>query len=139
MQLREPEAVGLLHDHDRRVRDVDADLDHRRRDEHVELPRLELRHQLAPLGRPQPPVHEPDAVALQLAVAQPLRLALGRARDRRLRLLDQRADDVRLAAVVEVLAQAPVRLARAILVTHAVLTGLRFAGGFAISLTWRSP
>ena len=37
VQLREPEAVGLLHDHDRRVRNVDADLDHRRRDEHVEL------------------------------------------------------------------------------------------------------
>ena len=41
VQLREPEAVGLLDDHDRRVRDVDADLDHRRRDEHVELARLE--------------------------------------------------------------------------------------------------
>ena len=37
VQLREPEAVGLLDDHHRRVRDVDADLDHRRRDEHVEL------------------------------------------------------------------------------------------------------
>ena len=37
MELREPEPVGLLDDHDRRVRDVDADLDHRRRDEHVEL------------------------------------------------------------------------------------------------------
>ena len=37
VQLGEPEAVGLLDDHDRRVRDVDADLDHGRRDEHVEL------------------------------------------------------------------------------------------------------
>ena len=37
VELREAEAVGLLDDHDRRVRDVDADLDHRRRDEHVEL------------------------------------------------------------------------------------------------------
>ena len=44
-------------------------------------PRLELRHQLAPLGRPQPPVQQPDAVALQLAAAQPLGLRLGRARD----------------------------------------------------------
>jgi hypothetical protein len=31
VELREPEPVGLLDDHDRRVRDVDADLDHRRR------------------------------------------------------------------------------------------------------------
>ena len=68
MELRQPEAVGLLDDHDRRVRDVDADLDHRRRDEDVELARLELGHQLAPLGRPQPPVEEADAVSLQLAL-----------------------------------------------------------------------
>jgi len=33
VELRETEAVGLLDDHHRRVRDVDADLDHRRRDE----------------------------------------------------------------------------------------------------------
>src|SRR5437660_7906978 len=37
MELCEPEAIRLLHDHDRRVRHVDADLDHRRRDEDVEL------------------------------------------------------------------------------------------------------
>ena len=41
VELREAEPVGLLDDHDRRVRDVDADLDHRRRDEHVELALLE--------------------------------------------------------------------------------------------------
>ena len=78
VQRREAEAVGLLHDHDRRVRDVDADLDHRRRDEHVELARLELRHQLAPLRRPQPAVQQADAVALQLAAAEPLGLYLRR-------------------------------------------------------------
>ena len=52
MELREPEAVCLLDDHDRRVRDVHADLDHRRRDEDVQLLRLETRHQVAPLVRP---------------------------------------------------------------------------------------
>ena len=107
MQLREPEAVGLLDDHDRRVRDVDADLDHGRRDEHVELPRLELRHQLAALGGPQPPVH---AARRGSRFSSPLRSrsasSLGGSGDARLRLLDQRADDVRLAAGVEVLAQA---------------------------------
>src|SRR4029453_272419 len=61
------------------------------------------------------PVHQPDAVALQLAVAQPFRLALRSARDRGLRLLDEWTNHVRLAARVEVLAQTPVRLARALL------------------------
>ena len=37
VKLREAEAVGLLDDHHGRVRDVHADLDHRRRDEDVEL------------------------------------------------------------------------------------------------------
>ena len=102
-------------------------------------PRLEARHQLAPFRRPQAAVQQPDAVAAQLAALEPLGLLLGGARDARLRLLDQRADDVGLAAVVEVPAQPRVRLGRAVLVTHAVTIGLRSAGGFAISLTDRSP
>ena len=36
VQLRDAEPVGVQDDHDRGVRDVDADLDHRRRDEHVD-------------------------------------------------------------------------------------------------------
>src|SRR5439155_6081495 len=47
VQLSETETIGLLHDHDRRIRDVDTDLDHRGGDEHVELARLEAGHQLA--------------------------------------------------------------------------------------------
>ena len=39
VELGEAEAVGFLHDHDRRVGHVDADLDHRGRDEHVQLAR----------------------------------------------------------------------------------------------------
>ena len=81
MELGEAEAVGLLHDHDRRVRDVDADLDHRRRDEDVELARLEARHHAPPLGRPQAPVQAADAVAAELGRAEPLGLLLGGARD----------------------------------------------------------
>ena len=38
MQLREPEPLGMLDHHHRRVRDVHADLDDRRRDEQVQLP-----------------------------------------------------------------------------------------------------
>src|SRR5205085_1712562 len=50
VQRREAEAIRLLHDHDRRVRYVDADFDHRRRDEDVQLAGLEGGHQLAPLA-----------------------------------------------------------------------------------------
>ena len=139
MQLRQPKAIGLLDDHDRRVRDVDADLDHRRRDEHVELARLEVRHQLAPLGRTEPSVQQTDAIPAQLRAPQPLGLRLRRARLTRLRLLDQRADHVRLPPGIEVLAQTRVRLRARPSVTHAVLIGLRSAGGRVISETARSP
>ena len=37
VQLRQPEALGLLDQHHRRVRHVDADLDHARRHQHVGL------------------------------------------------------------------------------------------------------
>src|SRR5689334_4741653 len=37
MQLRQAEAIGILDDHDGRVRHIDTDLDHRRGDEHVDL------------------------------------------------------------------------------------------------------
>ena len=100
VQLGEAEAVGVLDDHHRRVRDVDADLDHRRRDEHVELARLER----APSRRGaasglQPAVQAADAEPAQLGAPQPLGLGLRRARERRLGLLDQRADDVGLPAL----------------------------------------
>ena len=110
VELREPEAIGLLDDHDRRVRDVDADLDHGRRDEHVELARLEARHQLSARGRLQPSVHAADTEALQLAGAELIGLLLGGPRGRGRRLLDQRADDVRLPALREMRAEPRVRL-----------------------------
>ena len=114
VELREAEAVGLLHDHDRRVRDVDADLDHRRRDEHVQLALLERAHHLAALRGLEPAVQQPDPVPGELRALQPLGLLLGRTRKPRLGRLDQRADDVRLPPRVEVNAQPRVRLARAL-------------------------
>ena len=92
VQLREAEAVGLLDDHDRRVRDVDADLDHRCRDEHVELTGREGPHDGAALRGLQPAVHASDPESLQLGAPQPLGLVLGGARDGRLRGLDQVVD-----------------------------------------------
>ena len=114
VELGEAEPVCLLDDHDRRVRDVDADLDHRRRHEHVELALLERAHHLAPLRRLQPAVEQPDAVAAQLGAREPRGLLLGRAREPGLRRLDQRADDVGLPPGVEVHAEPRVGLARAL-------------------------
>ena len=52
VELREPEPIGALDDHHRRLRDVDADLDDGRPDEHVELAVAEPGHLGVPLGRP---------------------------------------------------------------------------------------
>ena len=58
VQLRQAEAVGPLDQHDRRVRDVDADLDHGGRDEDVEL---------AGRGRPPSPRPSPPASCARAA------------------------------------------------------------------------
>ena len=44
MQLRDAESICVHHHHHGRVRNVDADLDHRRRDENVETAGGEVRH-----------------------------------------------------------------------------------------------
>ena len=51
VQLRDAVAVGLLDHHHGRVRHVDADLDHARRDQHVDLARRESRHHRALFAR----------------------------------------------------------------------------------------
>ena len=71
-------------------------------------------HHLAPVGRLQLAVKQPDPVARELRSPQPVRLHLGRTREPRLRLLDQRTDDVGLAARVEMHPQPRVRVARAL-------------------------
>ena len=50
VQLREPEALGVLDHHDGRGGDVDADLDHRGRDQKPDLVGGELRHHAVFLG-----------------------------------------------------------------------------------------
>ena len=60
VELGEPEPVGALDDHHRRLGDVDADLDDGRADEHVELAVAEAGHLGVALGGLQPAVDEPD-------------------------------------------------------------------------------
>ena len=98
VQLGDAVALGVLDDHHGGVRDVDADLDHRRGDEHVGAARGERGHRLLLLARAHLAVHQHDPVVLQLAAAQALVLGGRRARLQHLGLLDERADDERLAA-----------------------------------------
>ena len=61
MQLRQAEALGMLDHHHRGVRHVDADLDHRRRHQHLHLAVAERAHHPVALRRLEPAVHQPDA------------------------------------------------------------------------------
>src|SRR6266852_4045157 len=86
MQLREPEALGAEDDHHGRVRDVDADLHDRGRDEHVELARRESPHDVVALARRHAPVQQADAHAGKLLRLEITERRLG-ARDVLLRIL----------------------------------------------------
>ena len=99
VQLEQPEAVGILDHHDRGVRDVDADLDHRGRDEDVELVVAECPHDRFLVGRSHLPVQQTDPQAGQLLGPEPLVLVGGGFRLELRRPLDERAHDVDLAPV----------------------------------------
>ena len=76
MQLGESEALGMLHHHHRRLRHVDADLDHRGGDQDVEIAGRERGHGGIALRRLLLAVDQPDTIAEGLA-------ACGAARSRR--------------------------------------------------------
>ena len=96
VELGDAEPVGVEDHHDGRVRDVDADLDHGGRDEHVELTGPEQVHRHLLLGRRQPAVQQTESEALQLVGDEPLVRLLRRGDLQLLALVDERADDVRL-------------------------------------------
>ena len=104
VELGDAEAVGVEDHHDRGVRDVDADLDHRRRDEHVELAGAESGHRRLLLGRREPPVEQPEPQPGELTRRQPLAGVERRGDLELLALLDEGADDVGLSAGGDLLA-----------------------------------
>ena len=106
VQLGDAVALGVLDEHHGRVRDVDPDLDDRRRHEHVGAARGEARHRRLLLARAHLPVQQHDAEVRELALRQPLVLGGRGARLERLGLLDERAHDERLAAGAQLLADA---------------------------------
>ena len=96
MQLGEPETLGVLDDHDRRVGDIDADLNDGRRDEHIDFAADECVHRLRLRVGLHPPVDQTDIQAVrvcsgQLRVQRNCRLQL-----ELFRFLDQRAHPIHL-------------------------------------------
>src|SRR5581483_1425155 len=101
MQLRQPEPIRVLDDDDGGVRYVYADLDDRRGDQHIQFVRLEARHHRVFFVRLHLAVQQPDPVLRKDFVGDML-AQLGRALGLKLlALLDQRADDIYLTALVE--------------------------------------
>ena len=75
VQLREAEALGVLDDHDRGRRHVDADLDDRRRDQQIDRRRPwigggEAGHRAVLVGALHAAVHQPDPARQQLRSAR---------------------------------------------------------------------
>ncbi len=100
VQLREAEAVGVLHDHHGGVRHVDTDLDDRRRDQHLHGAGAERGHRLLLLLGLHLAVQQPDAQAAELFGLQALVLG-GRGLGLDLALVvHQRAHDVGLVPLV---------------------------------------
>ena len=99
VQLREAEALGVLDHHQRRVGHVDADLDHRRRHQHLDCAGLER----LPSPPPSPPAScapctRPDLRARETSLRERC-VGLDRGLQlQRLGFLDQRAHPVGLAA-----------------------------------------
>ncbi len=104
VQLREPEALGVLDDHDRRVRHVDADFDDGRRDEDVELPARKGLHDPVLVVRLHAAVQERDSICREDVLLQVVGHLSGRPEIDLGRFLDERIDDVGLPAGVELLA-----------------------------------
>ena len=133
VQLGDAEPVGVEHDHHGGVGHVDADLDHRGRDQHVELAGGEVAHHgvllvgrqpavqhadpqpvQRPLGRQRAPRRAPRSAAGARGPSSPVRLDVVLRRTRV--AADARADHVRLVALLDLLAQplpGPVQVAPA--------------------------
>jgi hypothetical protein len=96
VQLRQAEAISTLDQDHRCVRHINANLDHRRRDQDVGLAVTKASHHRVFLARREASMHQGQAQVRKLA-AQALELRRRGARLDSLRLLDQREYDERLA------------------------------------------
>ena len=119
MQLREAETLGVLDDHQRRVRHIHADLDDRRRDENVRLPGGEGGHAGVLVLGLHAAVDAGDAV-LRKRPLQHLRVLLGgfELGGDIVRVFDLRADDKYLTPLTDELVDEGVE-PRAVALVHA--------------------
>ncbi len=99
MQLRQPEAFGMLDHHDGGFRHVDADLDHGGGDQQPRFARRETPHRLVLVAAAHLAMHQIDDVAE--ALAQSLEAILGGGEIAHFGFLDQRTDPIDPLAVVE--------------------------------------
>jgi hypothetical protein len=97
VELREPEPLGVLDDHYGGVGYVDADLDHRGGDQHVDLAGQERAHDRVTVGGRQLPMDQADLPAREDLGAQSLELVRGRQQVDLLGLRHERVDHVGLA------------------------------------------
>ena len=119
MQLREAEALGVLNNHERRVRHVHADLNDRRRDENIRLPGGEGGHAGVLVLSLHAAVDAGHAV-LRKRPLQHLRMLFGGLEIGRdvVRLLYLRADDEHLSPLADELVDEGVE-PRAVALVHA--------------------
>ena len=137
VKLGQAEAFGMLDDHDRRVRNVDADFDDGRGDEDARVARLERGHGRILLLTAHATVHKPDRITELLP--QGIEALVRRRHLERLRLFHQRADPIDLLAVgdrsMHARTSSSIRSSGSVI----VVTGFRPAG-FSVSLeTSMSP
>ena len=96
MQLRQPEPLGVLDQHDRRIGDVDPHLDHRRGDQQVDLPVAKRAHRGVLLLGGLAPMQQCHPAMGEVAGAQLLEGLRGRAKFDLFAFVDQRQHDVGL-------------------------------------------
>ena len=99
MQLRQAEALGMLDDHDRGIRHIDAHLDHRGRHQDGDFARGKRCHHAVLVLAREAPMHQPNFVAEALGKRRIARLGGGDIEH--LRLGDQRADPIDLRAALD--------------------------------------
>ena len=103
MQLGQAEALGVLDDHDARVRHVHPHLDDRRRHKNVNLAGGERLHHALFAVRLHAAVQQADAVGGEDLLSEMIVHLGGRLEIDLVGFFDQRVDDVRLPAGVELL------------------------------------
>ena len=110
VQLRQAEPIRALNRHHGRPGQIDADLDHDRRDQHIGVTVGQVGHHRLLLLRRHPPMQQPDPRRqfTQRPVAQSLELLRRGFGFELVRLLDQWADDERLSTQLRFFADAPV-------------------------------